>query len=572
MSTGLRLPGDSALVGRDSIPDAPPVLVQSNTGAPNALLLGAPAIVWEARLMIDAGNRAQGEQALRSATKSQDAATAWAACNELGVVLAMTEITRDETPETREGLGYLLTAATAPYADVAAAATWNLSQILRLAGRASTADRYAWTAHDLGDPVALDYAVDSSLESSSEEIVRQTLVSTVRAGSRLHRGRIEAEKKFAEHALEAASVPAREWFLNAQGKLVADDWSSITRYDVDTASYNVENNLVALTVNGDMIPMLAGFGDGIYPVISLSDESGTVGALTVFKNLLAELKNLGDVSQSVYSLAEAGPGAVLGSMLESAAPLILRTVTVSDSVTFGDAGRQSNGRDVLVDVNLPAGEYGVVVWMSIPVDSEDTIMRPLAFGLVRGSLLATLNLRLPSLQPSEVDLILNESAFNQNVRFSRHTSDVVPGLLRRNFDAEVDEERRLSWLLQLAEVEADETTFAAVHGFPTPDEDRARRALARRGYSSPVLVWKSWPSGATAPAPTASVAPASTTPVAPVVPPASTAPVESVTPPVSYVPPTPAPAPSASAFCTSCGAKRTGASKFCTHCGAKFAS
>ena len=122
MTADVRLPGDSALVGRDDVPDVPPVTVQSKAGAPHALLLGAPADVWQARLLLDAGNRSGGEQVLRAATKSMDPATAWSACNELGVLLAMIDITRDETPDTREGLGYLLTAAGAPYADVAAAA------------------------------------------------------------------------------------------------------------------------------------------------------------------------------------------------------------------------------------------------------------------------------------------------------------------------------------------------------------------------------------------------------------------------------------------------------------------
>lgn len=571
----MRLPQASLLVNRADIPDVPPALVQAITGAPNALLLGAPAEVWQARSLLDADDKAAGEQALRAAVSSYDAATAWSACNELGVALAMTDITRDETPQTREGVGYLLTAAGAPFADVAAAAVWNLSQILRLAGRASAADRYAWAAHDLGDPVALDYAVDSSTESSNEDVVRQTLVATVRAGSRLHRGRIEAEKKLAESALEAASAPARSWFTSAQGKLLADDWMGITKYVVDSAAYNVENNLVGLTAGGEMTPMLTGFGDGIYPVLTLHEANVTIGTITVFKNLLSDLRSLGDVSPEIYSLSEAGPGVVLGAMLESAAPLVLKTVTVTDGVVFGDASRASNGRDVIVDVPLPAGDYSVVVWMSIPLDAEDTIMRPIAFGLLSGAMVSTLNLRLPALQPSEVELILNETAFNPNVRFSNHTKDVVPGLLRRNLESERADDRRLSWLLQLAEVEPTDDVFAAVHGYPLPDEARARRVLVTRGYDNPVLGWKTWPAAApVVETSNVTMQPVPTTPVTPGVQPSRTP------PPATYIPPSrppaaapthaTAPAPTSTAFCTGCGAKRQGDARFCTSCGTKF--
>ena len=54
----LRLPQASILVDRDAVPEVPPVTVQANTGAPNALLLGAPAEVWQARTLLDAGDKA----------------------------------------------------------------------------------------------------------------------------------------------------------------------------------------------------------------------------------------------------------------------------------------------------------------------------------------------------------------------------------------------------------------------------------------------------------------------------------------------------------------------------------
>ena len=582
-SQSLPLPNAPAPVLRSEIPEVPQVAVAIGGRNPLAAAGNALSDVWDAYQLGAQGKRNEADTKLRILFGSPDPAVAWAASLELGALLTLGVQSRGETQLTSEGLGHLLQCMSAPFADVAASAAWNISEVLHMAGRLDAADQYAWVARDLGDATALAVSAARASAAGQPETANEIYGAVIHSVPRWLDERADAEQGIAEFVLEASTEFTRDWFTAAQGAVSRHDWSCIDSYASVGAMFNIEGGYVSLTSGGVSFTTLAGYGDGVYPAFALSSGGQSVGALTVLKDLPNDLKDASAATPAGSApLTSTGTGEFLGALLAGSAPLVLGHLNVEGSVVFADSARASNGRDAAVDVRLESGQYAVVAWMSIPLDDFDTVIRPLAFGVVRGTLADAIRLKTPKITVAEVELIQAETVNNPNIRLASQENDVVPALLKRNAEQAADADSRLSWLLQLAEVAPSEEVFYAVYGCPAPTADEARRLLALRGFSQPSLPWINW-------IPTALVKPklveqpqvvelVETTP-APAAPPA---------PPAAYIPPsqpvhvvepveTP-PAPPTGAmpvstgpkFCTSCGAKRVSDSKFCTSCGAKL--
>lgn len=591
----LPMPSAPHPVMRAEIPDVPQVLVAIGGRNPMAASGNALRDVWDAYQLGASGRRNEADSKLRDLFASPDPAVAWAASLELGALLALGVQSRGETALTSEGLGHLVQCMSSPFGDVAASAAWNISEILHMAGRVEAADQYAWVARDLGDPTALAVSAARASDAGQPDTANEIFGAVIHSVPRWLDERAEAEQGIAEFVLEASTEFTRDWFTAAQGSVSRHDWAAVDSYASVGAMFNVEGGFVSITSSGSSFTTLAGYGDGVYPAFTLHAGDESVGAVTVLKDLPNDLKDASAATPAGSApLTATGTGEFLGSLLAGSAPLVLGHLNVDGGVVFADSARSSNGRDAAVDVPLGAGQYAVVAWMSIPLDDFDTVIRPLAFGVVRGMLADAIRLKTPKITVSEVELIQAETINNPSIRLASQENDVVPALLKRNAEQAADVDSRLSWLLQLAEVAPSEEVFYAIYGCPAPTPDEARRLLALRGFSQPGLAWVNW-------IPTALVKPKLAEPAQVVEAPQVVEPVETtpapapVAPPAAYIPPTQAPAPAPVApiapvapaappapptgampvtsgpkFCTSCGAKRVSDSKFCTSCGAKL--
>lgn len=462
------------------------------------------------------GDRRGAEEALRALVDSPNVVDAWCARMELGTLLMGSESSADRT----SGLGLLLRCLEAPFSDVVSNAAWNISEVLREYGSTEAFEGYVRLAVKLLNPLALCVEGERALAAGDRDRARQLWQSACDVVPRTQPLRTRAEVQLANQWLQSASADVRDWFTSARGSLPADAWvECIPIYRNPGAVFNVEAGSAAIATRyfpdcptpcyfesesqscpecgrepTNTLSAAAGSGDGIYPVLSLlGPDSEVVGALTLFKDGLDALGavNYQTGEGTTLNATFGGLGSTLADLLSAAAPMVLGVLDVSDSLLVSDASRCLNDRDYTVDMNVPAGEYTVVAWVTVPITDYDDTPRPLALGAFSGPMHQAIADCVPGLDSERRHQLIDLMWGRPDMLVNSHMGNVRVQVAQINHDADEEAEspRAISWFLQLAEFD-DAGTHDLLRSMEPWDESVLRQLLAQRGIMEPKLSWR----------------------------------------------------------------------------------
>lgn len=471
------------------------------------------------------GNVEQGVPALQALVDAPNPADAWWARVELGTIFMDHDI---ESRELHDGLGMLVSCLQAPYLDVVHNAAWNISEILRINGSPEAHRGYAELAIALGNPLSMVVMGERAMERGDTDEAREMWQKACDTIPRTQVLRTRAEVALTNLWLESADEQVRTWFIRARGSLPAQVWDNAMSLYIDNGPmFNVEGGSAGIAtqyfpecpVNCTIEPITiecphcgrnprtllhaaAGNGDGVYPVFALFGGDDSIGAITVFKDALDDLGTVNTPYEDGFlNASRIGQGSTLGQLLSAAAPMVLGTLDVTDRLLFSDASRSVDDSDYTVDIEVPAGQYTVVVWVSLPTAYGDTALRPLALAAVGGQLRDAVRDCVPALSDEDRAALIEKMWGDPNLLVNSHIANARVALAQGNYDADAerDADRALSWFLQLAEFE-DAGTYELLQSLEPFDDAYLRRLLAARGIMNPTLPWRQAAAGGTTPA------------------------------------------------------------------------
>jgi hypothetical protein len=473
-----------------------------------------------------AGDRTAAEPALRALVGSSNPVDAW--CSRLELATLFMD---DEPSESfYAGMGLLVQCLDAPFLDVVANAAWNIAEVLKLHGSAEAHRGFAQLAIDLRNPMALCVEGERALEADDRDRAIELWQTACEAIPRTQSLRTRAEVQLAELWLESASDDVRQWFSSALGSLPAEAWAEcVPIYRNPGAVFNVEAGAASISTHyfhecpkrcyfepetvecpicwrGPRRTLRAssGNGDGVYPVLTLHAPDGdTVGAITVFKDGMDALRSLNYQAGDgvLLNASVGGLGATLADLLSAAAPMVLGSLEATDLLLFSDASRCSGDQDYTVDVEVPAGEYIVVAWVTVPTTTYDHTPRPLALAAVTGPLRQAIADCVPALDPDHRHALIEQMWGRPDLMVHSHIGNVRVEVAQVNYDADEasGDPRAISWFLQLAEFD-DAGTHDVLRSMEPWDDEQLRSLLAQRGIFGATLPWRAGAAPASGPA------------------------------------------------------------------------
>jgi hypothetical protein len=470
--------------------------------------LEGPYQPYAAYLLSVEGKLKESEAALREIIANADAANVWLAEMELGTLLFEFP---DRIPEANYSL---VQCVGSPFLDVARNAAWNMSLILRKNGHEGKAEGYADLAVALHNPLAMVSVAERFERDGNAQQAIDAFEFAASHTSRIDPFRPRVEVGLARKRTAGVEPKAAQFYLDGLGLLEKEHFSASNVYVNTREFYNSEAGSAAISTKyfGDCdascyfepiqidckvcgrnpsnyIAVPSGDGDGVYPVFTfLSDGSGELGAISIFRGLLDDLIDDDDLrTNSSVASAAVGYSENWATFLGSASPMVLGELDVDELLIFSDGSKSLNDRDLAVVTDGVPGKYSVICWLSAPNDGDNTI-RPLALAAVRGDLRDDLLGDLDELSLQEVNE-LRQALWGGDFVVSAHAADIRKMLAVRNFEMAADSDlERFSWLLQQAEF-GDDGLYDLIRSQNLPDESTLRALLARRGIVDAKLPW-----------------------------------------------------------------------------------
>lgn len=450
----------------------------------------------------------EAELALRNIIDKADAANVWLAQMELGTLLIDFH---DRIPEAN----YILVQCLGcPFLDVARNAAWNLAELLKHNGHEAKAEGYADLAISLHSSIAMVVVAERLAEEGLEKEVLAAFEFAAENTPRIDPYRPRIEIGLVKERTSGVQPHAAGYFERGLGRLTRENFSSSNVYVNSRELFNTEAGSAAIATKyfgeckdecyfepvqidcqtcgrnpKNYISVPSGDGDGVYPVFTfLSEDSGEVGSITIFRGLLDDLIDEdNNRSNATISSVVAGHSATWASILGSGAPVVLGEIAVDDNLIFSDGSKCSNDHDLAVVIETKPDKYAVICWLSAPDQGDDTI-RPLALAAVRGALRHDLLEVIDSPSLDEVNTLRKE-LWGGDYTVHANVGDLRTRLAIRNFEMAADEDAdRLSWLLQQAEFK-DEGLYSLIQSQSLPSESQLRALLSRRGMFNPKLPW-----------------------------------------------------------------------------------
>ena len=477
---------------------------------------------------------AMAQSILSPFLESDNPAEKWIARFELAQHAAF-----DRTSDTasEEGVALLIRCLGCPYRDVVTRAVFVLYQLLHQENVSQREGEYATLLLACGHHEAFPKIAEFAAESGNEEL---SWLAFEQVRESYHRGtepRIRAERQIATRVLASQPSVVQKWFEQNVDAIPDSAWAEdFAQYVFTGLHFNVEGGGagVATTFFGDcgdncffqpvqekcpcgrtpeaLLHCLAGRGDGIYRVYEVQDEHDeTVGAFTLFGDAADaeehfageretqartqdEEEGEGDAEEDAVdaeSAAATGDPETLRDILAGAAPLRLGELDVDGTLLFSDASRTTADRDVTVDVEVPAGRYSVICWLSLPNIEGQSYLRPIALMAIGGGLKKAFDGYLPRLSTQSLRDLAMLTWKADGMVVASHLEDVRPRVLAANYEADTSREntaRAISWLLQLAEADTNPRVVEVLHNIDLSESD-ARNLLRARGIASPELSW-----------------------------------------------------------------------------------
>lgn len=552
--------GASLRLGASAIAAPPPMNVAAVQRLP--LASADPRFTPEltrALSLVAADDRRAAEAALESLVGSTNEVEAWCSRMELGTLLAQV----DDPVRAARGIELLTSCLGAPFLDVVRSAAWNLAGTAEDRHDTAAESAYASLARDLGEPAAFIAAGDQALVAGDIAGAQSSWLRIHNSAPRTDPMRRTADERLTDLWLSQGHTGPARWFAAARGSIPSSLWaegaslyrlngmfnveggcaSIATRYFTDCSAHCYLNNesgdcRVCGRGRTSFAQALAGLGDGVYPVMTLLDgATEAIGAIALFQDAFEDLeKTVLSVNGEAIPAQRIGPISTLGDLLASSSPMILGVLEIdghsrpTGPLLFSDASRCLDDPNFTVDVEVPAGDYTVVVWVSAPVTDHNDSPRPLALGALGGTLGPALRRSIGTLMSGVRRELLREMWERPDIRTAAHLADVRGAVARTNYDLDMstDNPRALSWVLQAAE--SSSPGAGEILESVSMSESEMRDLLRARGVTDPKFPWRvhtsQHPEGAT-----------------------------------SGGPPR---------FCGQCGTPRGPAARFCGECGAAF--
>lgn len=463
-----------------------------------------PAI-WAA---IEAASHSQpGSEVQLRSFASQGGATGWVGKLELGTLLM-----DEEGERLAEAIGLFSACIDAPFRDVVANASWNLSEILWVNAREDWFG-YATLSAQLGNPLALVNLAERAAIADLD-VADEWLGNARALVPRTNAIRTRAEKLAIERFAGEKTPDIGAWFQSAIDQWAIEPWAQhIDFYMNDGLVYNVEGGNASIATRYfpqcpescyfDEVPRdcgacgrnstnflycLAGNGDGTYCSLQLFRNDENVGVITLFQDALEDLSTwTTETDQGSLNGGVAGPGELLGALFSGCAPLLLGDIATDGDVILSDSSRVQGDGDFSVVRVVKPGTYAIVCWLAAPGERAD-VCRPLALGAIPKVLAQSLLAPGVHTDHSQRDEIIRTTWGRKDLLVQSHMSDVRLSVVSNNMQAESDPDLALSWALQFAE--SNDEGFYGIVRAGELSEARMRELLSLRGVPDPKFPWR----------------------------------------------------------------------------------